>query len=390
MSTDTNNISLSELEQAKNNLVSHNDEIIKKGFIGDLKRFSLNVMLEIPILMNAYKIQCSLRHLAKNSNRHIDEIKKAAGGDKNYIKNLTSDNLEDMDTINFGGGKGYLPMQEVRTTSVGSQFSKTTKNYWVQYWEDCWSRITKVVCLIVAAGMVLREEKLDIEAQIILNKLKLEEELKFQFLKNKFVEPKESINEILMGIIDGVWVWNSKNKAKYKSLKDYVITKSGENKYRPINYFTSQLSKYIFFFRNIPSDKINVALNKILSRTLMHATMNSGDPEDFDITEFKGNLFAEPLTEDALIITEAYDYVSSKGFQNAESYDKIKDSTDELFHILGSHSPPSASALRGALNPIAIAYGLRDAKGKFLGGKDMREFLLNKLKEETISVKKKS
>ena len=74
MSTDTNNISLSELEQAKNNLVSHNDEIIKKGFIGDLKRFSLNVMLKIPILMNAYKIQCSLRHLAKNSNRHIDEI----------------------------------------------------------------------------------------------------------------------------------------------------------------------------------------------------------------------------------------------------------------------------------------------------------------------------
>ena len=30
MSTDTNNISLSELEQAKNNLVSHNDEIINE------------------------------------------------------------------------------------------------------------------------------------------------------------------------------------------------------------------------------------------------------------------------------------------------------------------------------------------------------------------------
>ena len=44
MSTDTNNISLSELEQAKNNLVSHNDEIIKKGFIGDLQRFSGDII----------------------------------------------------------------------------------------------------------------------------------------------------------------------------------------------------------------------------------------------------------------------------------------------------------------------------------------------------------
>ena len=146
------------IEKLKSTFKSDDDEILKRGHILSGERFNLWTFLRIPMGHYAFEIQSHLRHLAKQAKDHIIEVKEAAGFNskkpegEEYVDNLIAGN---MGNINFDTGKGYHP--EIVKNTGNNPFIDETHKIAVHYWEDCWSRINRLVCHVVGSALVMKE-----------------------------------------------------------------------------------------------------------------------------------------------------------------------------------------------------------------------------------------